>query len=73
MINYTNNTYVILQILQASLQHCCWAPYQIAEQATTVNLVTLRGSWGGGGGGGVLFWIINNLEWNRRQAIILIH
>ena len=45
IISYTNNTYVLSQMLQVSLQHCCWAPYQIAQQATIVNLVTLRGSW----------------------------
>ena len=51
-------------MLQASLQHCCCllSPIPNAEQATIVNLVTLRGSWG-------LFWIINNLESNRDKPV----
>ena len=46
IIRYTNNTYVLLQMLQVSLQHCCWASYQIVEQVTIVNLVALLRSWG---------------------------
>ena len=55
IISYTNNTYVLFQMLQVSPQHCCRASYQIAKQFTIVNLVALRGSWG-------IFWIIT---WNR--------
>ena len=46
IIRYTNKSYVLFQMLQVSLQHCCWASYQIAEQVTIVNLVALCGSWG---------------------------
>ena len=60
IIRYTNNTYVLLQMLQVSLQHCCWASYQIAEQVTIVNLVALRGSWG--------VVLDNDLESNRRPG-----
>ena len=65
IIRYTNNTYVLFQMLQVSLQHCCWALYQIEEQVMTVHLVALRGSR----------WIVldNILESNGRQAIILSH
>ena len=43
IIRYTNNTYVLLQMLQVSLQHCCWASYQIAEQVTIWWLCVGRG------------------------------
>ena len=41
IIRYTHNTYVHFQMLQVSLQHCCWASYPIWKQFTTVNLVAL--------------------------------
>ena len=60
IIRYTNNTYVLFRMLQVSLQHCCWAPYQFAEQVTIINLVALRGSWG--------IVLDNDLESNRRSG-----
>ena len=60
MIRYTNNTYVLFGMFQASLQDCCWDSYQIAEQVTTVNLVALCGSWG-------LFW---TMVWNRIGGLV---
>ena len=60
IIRYTNNTYVLLQMLRVSLQHCCWASYQIAEQVSIVNLVALRESWG--------IVLDNDLESDRRSG-----
>ena len=39
IIRYTYNTYVHFQMLQISLQHCCWASYPISKQFAIVNLV----------------------------------
>ena len=47
-------------MLQVSLQHWCWASYQIAEQVTIVNLVALCGSWG--------IVLDNDLKSNRRPG-----
>ena len=60
IMRYTNNTYILFQMLQVSLQHCCWASYQIAEQVTIVNLVALRMSWG--------IVLDNDSESNRRPG-----